>query len=255
METKAKRLLLTLIVCFTAVGGFFLRTRVLKYVLGENRLLAEGSVRYYLYGLFILAAAALLAYLAFSLCFRKLPALKDNFSANPVWKILTGAVGVFIAVESLMNFRAVSGDKLTSITCICGIVGGLVLLALTAVQLLDKRGSFLFLLPLCIWAALQLVCDYKLWSKDPILADYCFRMLSDVTGMLAIFHIGGFFFDYGKRRITIFWCAACVLFSAISLPDVFGATEALLHRLSLLILSASFLLQLVFCSKLEKKDA
>lgn len=253
METKAKRLALILITFAASVGGIILRRLVLQHSMDKNRLLLE-SGRGYLYGLLALTTAALVAVFVLIFFFQKLTTLKDNLSPKPVWKILMGAAGVFVAAGNLMRMKAISGDKLGSLTCILGILGGLALLALAAVQMMDKRGSFLFLLPLCLWAALQLICDYKLWSKDPILVDYCFKMLADITGMLAIFHIGGFFFDYGKRRLSIFWCAACTLFSAISLADCFGDTEAFLHRLSLVLLAGCFLLQLVFCSKPEHKD-
>lgn len=255
METKAKRLLLVVITFAVSLVGAVLRHLMLKYSMDENRLLLDGLSRGYLYGLLALAAVALAAALVLCLSLRKLPALRANLSSKPVWKILMGVVGVFIAVESLMRMKGISDNKLTTLACIFGILGGLALLALAAVQMLDHRGSFLFLLPLCIWAALQLVCNYKLWSKDPILIDYCFEMLSDITGMLALFHIGGFFFDYGKRRLSVFWCAACTLFSAISLPDCLGEAEFFLHRLSLVLLMGCFLLQLVFCSGLEKEEA
>lgn len=254
METKAKRLLLILITFAASVGGAILRRMVLQHSMDKNRLLLEGG-RGYLYALIALVLAALAAILVLIFFFQKRATLKGDPFLSLLQKILIGAAGVFIAVGSLMHIKSVSGDKLSTFTCILGIVGGLALLALAAVQMMDRRGSFLFLLPLCLWTAMQLVCDYKLWSKDPILVDYCFKVLSDITGMLAVFHIGGFFFDYGKRRLTIFWCAACTLFSAISLADCIGDTESFLHRLSLVVLAGCFLLQLVFCSKPERKDA
>lgn len=251
METKSNRLLILFLTALAAIGGAVLRKLCLACGMTEEKLLIDDAAKIYPILLCIVIGASLLCVALLLLRFEKYSSFDENFYPHIAWKLPVGLAGVLITAGELLTFQKTQDDLLLRLTCLLGIIGGLALLALAAVQMLEKRGSFLFLLPLCIWAAMQLICDYKQWSKDPILLDYCFRMLASITGMLSIFHVGGFFFDSGKRRLTIFWCAACVIFCAVSLPDCTGSTVSLLYMLALLLFTGSVLIQLVFRKKLD----
>ena len=64
-----------------------------------------------------------------------------------------------------------------------------------------------------------LLVRFRLWSKDPLLGDYCFQLFAGVLGMLAVFNLTGFAFDKGRRKITLFYSHAAIMLCLISLPD------------------------------------
>lgn len=67
----------------------------------------------------------------------------------------------------------------------------------------------------CVCFALRMVCQYREWSSDPQLQDYCFYMLAHVGLMLTAFHMAAF--DAGMGRHRTLWltgltsCYFCLL--------------------------------------------
>ena len=52
-----------------------------------------------------------------------------------------------------------------------------------------------------------------------MILDYCFDLLVLICIMCATFHLGGFCFDKGRRRATVFFCFCGIFFSAAALAD------------------------------------
>lgn len=50
-----------------------------------------------------------------------------------------------------------------------------------------------------------------------MILDYCFDLLALICVMCASFHLGGFCFDAGRRRITAFFCGCGVIFGAVAM--------------------------------------
>ena len=110
-----------------------------------------------------------------------------------------------------------------------GMASGVGCLAalLPAVQLVwhglcRARGRVPGLLAGCVvvaWLVARIIGDFKSWSTDPAVLDYCFQLFGLLCAMLGLFHASGFSADRGKRRITLFWSMTGVFFCAISLAD------------------------------------
>ena len=69
---------------------------------------------------------------------------------------------------------------------------------------------------ICLWMVMVLLLNFKNWSMDPTILDYCFRLFALICGMCATYHIGTFGFDQGGRRVTTFWCMAGCYFMPVS---------------------------------------
>lgn len=52
----------------------------------------------------------------------------------------------------------------------------------------------------CVFLALRMVCQYRIWSSDPQLQDYCFHMAAHVGLMLTAYHFAAFDAGMGSHR-------------------------------------------------------
>ena len=80
-----------------------------------------------------------------------------------------------------------------------------------------RGGSMLGLHALaCLWQVLMLLLNFRRWSMDPTILDYCFRLFALIAGMCGLYHIGAFCLESGRRRMSAFWCLTGVFFSLVS---------------------------------------
>ena len=88
-----------------------------------------------------------------------------------------------------------------------------------AVALVRRQGTTpsaaLFMLP-ALFYAVELIIEFRGWSRDPLIMDYCFDLFALICVMCATFHLGGFSFQKGKRKLTVFYCICGVMFGAIA---------------------------------------
>lgn len=69
----------------------------------------------------------------------------------------------------------------------------------------------------CACFALRMVCQYRVWSADPQLQDYCFYMAAHVCLMLTAYHLAAFDTGMGSHRALWFLGLASVYFCLLSL--------------------------------------
>ena len=69
----------------------------------------------------------------------------------------------------------------------------------------------------CVWQLLTLLLNFRGWSMDPTILDYCFRLFALVSGMCAAFHIGSLYLEQKGRRMAAFWCMAGTFFAVVSI--------------------------------------
>lgn len=105
------------------------------------------------------------------------------------------------------------------LTAILGCVTALCFVAVTASWYRQKRPSGVTAILPMLYYILQLIFNFKRWSTDPIILDYCFTLFSQISVMLAVFHFGAFSFGKGNRRAGVFFGLTGVFFSAVSLAD------------------------------------
>lgn len=165
--------------------------------------------------------------------------------------ILPAACGVALIVSCALSapetrLESEVYNALPLVTQILGIIGGLGLAACGILQRRRVRPSFLMMLPVCLWMALRLINNYRHWSADPLLMNYCFGTLADMSAMLTLYYLAGYCFNRGKRRMTAFFCALSVTFCLITSVEcvINGDYTQLLAYGALLVLCASSLIQL-----------
>lgn len=204
-----------------AAAGFFLRRHQLNVGFDAQGLPTGQGI----WGLMILCILALAAFLAVALKKEKRPGYEENFSSDMLSMILSVlAAGLLLAGNGMAFIRQSPmatpvNQMLTRVTAVLGMVTALSFIGtVSARHKGNKPSPWLYLLPV-VYYILQLIFNFKSWSTDPIILDYCFKLLALIAIMLAVFHVGGFAFDTGRRRSAIFLCLTGVLFSVISLAD------------------------------------
>lgn len=186
----------------------------------EAGLLMRGSAMGY-----ILAGFALLVLLLLELlCKRlnRLPGTEHCFSS---------ATGYFIAAVAGAGallfgcaLQVLAGQ--TTGLYLGGIAAALLLLVAAFLRYFGKRVPVLLLLLPGLFLVVRLFLDFKSWSNDPAVIDFCFLLLASICILLSMINLAAFCFGVGKRRATVFWCMAAGVFTAMTLPDFLNAGSA-----------------------------
>ena len=250
MKRKSIGLFAIVLTALTAAVGGLMRRYLLENVMVARGIVQDGS--YFPLAMAIVVVVCLIGIAIFTGYMENRPGYMENFGVVDRRPFVTLTIcGGLIAMTGVMQLGEPQSalEKANFYMC---ILGGLTFAVFSILHMLGRRPHVLLLLPLCIFTVMQLVCDYRMWSGDPLLLDYCYTLLADVVFMLAVFHLGGFCFDKGKRRITAFWCGSGIVLNAISLVD---ATYS--NTLSDIIYRAALLLMLlvlmgIFCIDTRK---
>lgn len=112
------------------------------------------------------------------------------------------AAAAFLSI-SLTDFRT-AGSYLETAAALLGFASAAALVWIGICRLRGKRPLFVWSAVLCICFALRMVCQYRTWSSDPQLQDYCFIMLSHVALMLTAYYFAEFDAGMGRLRPTWF---------------------------------------------------
>lgn len=70
-----------------------------------------------------------------------------------------------------------------------------------------------------LYLLVKLMLNFKSWSTDPIILDYCFKLFALIFVLLAVYQGAGFQFDQGKPRKTLFYGMLAVFFCAAAIMD------------------------------------
>ena len=204
----ARYFLIFIVVC--AAAGFFLR-RAERAGAGPGWLIGA-------------SALAALASLAVSLT---LPPCKE-FAALFAPSKLDGAVSACGGAVMLLGgfLMLVQSAGFARILGMLGVLAGA---CLAGAAILRARGRmpnvWLYVVVVLFYVA-KLFYDFRHWTVDPAVLDYCFWLFAAIGFMLATFHAAQFCFDLGKRRVLAFFALMGIYFGAVSLADL-RAGEAL----------------------------
>lgn len=125
--------------------------------------------------------------------------------------IVTFAAAFCMALGSIAMWKG----NLPMALCGLGTAVCWVILALQRQQ--DTQPSaLLFMLP-ALFHAIELIVQFRDWSRDPLLLDYCFELLAGICVMCATFHLGGFSLGRARKRMSVFFCMCGVLFCAVAM--------------------------------------
>lgn len=103
-----------------------------------------------------------------------------------------------------------------------GLLGTASMLMLSKLRRTGNRIPLWELLPV-LYLLLKLICNFKSWSTDPVIMDYCIELLALSFSLLAVYGIAGFCFDLGRPRKTLFFSSCGIFFSAAALADGISA--------------------------------
>ena len=134
---------------------------------------------------------------------------------------LPGAVGCLLGALSI-GVSAVSEwiqypDTLTVIASLLGILATAALLFLADARRKGNHPNFLYHGVVCLYFMFRLVSQYRHWSADPQLMNYCFPLLASVCLMLSSYQNAAFDAKQGNRRMHTIFHLGAVYFSFLSL--------------------------------------
>ncbi len=171
--------------------------------------------------LWILTAATIAMVL---LCTRRLQqAAKYQFNFP---QSMTGAIGcalgaagiAIVSVAELLSYD----DTLALVSAIMGLLGAGALGYLGYCRQKGLHPSVLCHTVISLFLMLRLINQYRHWSSDPQLQDYCFQLLATVCLMLAAYHRATFDANAGNRRPHAFFHLCAVYFCCLSLAGTDG---------------------------------
>lgn len=202
--------------------GFFLRRAMLS--LGYDALGVQISGHWTYICLWVLSALTLgcLFFLCRGMGDRS--SMEDNLKPSLLSGICGILAGVLLLVCCLMGLLEQPGT-LDMVVCAVGLAAGLCM-ALGGWLRISGQANGPAGLVITVFLAMWLIRHFRAWSSDPLLGDYCFRLLAVICSMIASLQLAGFPLGMGKRRACMFYSMAAVFFCCISLAD--GGAQNLL---------------------------
>lgn len=108
-------------------------------------------------------------------------------------------------------------DRAELLVSVLSLAAGASLLILAAFRLLGKQPTPLFHALLSLFFAMRMVRQFRFWSADPQLMDYCFYLSAYLTLMLTAYHHAAFDADIGKHNqlwlfslASVYLCCICL---------------------------------------------
>ena len=216
MKLQIQPRLLKFLILGAGILGFALRA--LLYATGfdgRGLLIANHPLSIALWVLTAAAAAVLL------LCGFKISGPESYGDAHPV--SFSAAMGCFALMAGIgftvgREFAEFS-SRLHLIIWILGICSMAAMGRIGLCRLTGKKPASLFQALLCVYFALRMVSQYRVWSSDPRLLDYCFYLCAYVTLMLTAYHQAAFDAGMGKHRPLWIFSLASVYLCCLSLKS------------------------------------
>lgn len=214
--TRAALALVTALLGAIALTG--LRYYQLFHCMDENGLLIRGSrVAWGFVGLVVIVVAALVILLV---GLKRTAGTEKAFSCGIFPRLCSAAAaGLFLVACAVCSIRTPLDDLPHVIIFSVGVLCGALLIISDALRMMGRRSNFLLLLIPSVFFAAKLVIDFKNWSVDPNVIDFCFKLLASITVMLACFNLSGFPLDVGKKRATVFFCLLAFVFCSMTAAD------------------------------------
>ena len=218
MEQKISRIPALIVTAVLSVIAFFLRSHQLKTAFDEVGVI-PGSGTWVLTVFSILAVVVFAAY-AWILRGRKKYGAVSSRELLPMGCSVASALALLLSSILLLVSEEPEREILVALG---GLVTAVCWVAVALARYQGKKAhTVLFLLP-AVFYVVDLICRFRLWTRDPVILDYCFDLLAVICTMCATFHLGGYCFDQGRRRLTVFYALSGVFFSAIAMA---GASAA-----------------------------
>lgn len=140
-----------------------------------------------------------------------------NFPASQIGAAGTAAAALGILVSCILQL--VDGaDSFSTVAVILGFLAVGCLLFTANCRLKGQHPQIYFHGLVSVYLIFRLVSQYRVWSPDPQLQDYCFQLLATICLMLACYHRTMFDANMGKRRLYAIFSLLAVFFCLVSVP-------------------------------------
>lgn len=255
MNIRNKSIICLPVLFFSVFCCFF------RYMQRSTELLADGSLveGAYLHRILILVPlCAIVACIIFLWKLTKHTSWKQFYNHKILVAVLFGAAGL-LAIGNVLLWLSGRAPQSIYVAAAPGLpefmsklLPPLGLLAAVCIGIfayncyLNKKPSPLLYMCVSLYLTIRLIVCFQAWNTDPSIHDYCYALLANIFAMLAAFHLAGFSFDSGKRRMTLFWTIGAFLFNCITLADAIYDGDLA----QLLVHSAFILITAINCSQL-----
>lgn len=134
---------------------------------------------------------------------------------------IVAAIGNLAAAAGILTVHSnavfLETDLIITLSWVAGILSAVSLVYLGWCRFRQCRPSFLLHCIITVYFMLHLVAQYRLWSAEPQLQNYCFELLASVLLMLTFYHRAGLDTKYQNRRAYVFFSQAALLCCCLSL--------------------------------------
>lgn len=141
----------------------------------------------------------------------------DNFPASPVAAVGCGLGAVGTVLSALQLLTSARGTMAT-VGGVLGLAAGLGLVVTAIARFRGTVPNFLCHTAVCLFFAVQIFCQCRIWSDEPQVGVFVFPFLAMICAMLAAFQLAAFDAGMGKRRASVLWSLSGVYFSLLALP-------------------------------------
>lgn len=213
MEQKLGRTYAVLLTALSAAAAFGLRLRQLHTIYDESGRIMEGA-GWSFFTVFTILMVLLYGVYAWFLRPRKKRTALAGRSLPVLLCGLTAALLMVLGCAAMVLSPEEGTDRLLAaggfLTAACWLWTAMARYCGKPLSL------WLFLVPV-LFFAMRLVINFRGWSRDPAILDYCYDLFAHISMTCALLHMGSFCLDKGGRRITVFFCLCGLFFGAASL--------------------------------------
>lgn len=217
MEQKLRRLPVMIVTVLLAVMAYFLRRSQLQTAFDAIGVI-PGSGRAFTW-ITILVVIVFAVYAFFLRGRKKYTAVSSRWM--PLLAVSCVAA-VLLVLSSVLRLGSLA-QKSNILIAVGGLVTAACWIGTALSRYQAKRAHGALLLLPAVFYVVDLVLQFRLWTRDPVILDYCYDLLALICTMCALFHLGGYSFDKGSRRITTFFTMCGVFFNAAAMA---GASAA-----------------------------
>lgn len=211
MERKLSRIPVMVLTAILAVLAFCLRNNQLKTAFDAIGVIpGSGSL------LIWIALLVIVLFAAYSFFLRGRKKYAAISSRHLPLMILTCAAALLLAVGSILFLKS-GASKADVVLAVGGVLVAACWIGAGFSRFQAKRAPVvLFLIP-AVFYLVELVLKFRLWTQDPVILDYCYDLGALICTMCSLFHLTGYCFDKGSRRLSVFFSLSAVFFNAAAM--------------------------------------
>ena len=197
------------------VAGFFLRRWELATGFDQQGLNVPCTA---VWVLAALSGAVVLAALIFGLTQKPATRYYQVFPQSTGLALLR-LLGALLVMASCVIALGESTGLFHTIVLLLGAAAGVCLLAGDALYLKGQAPQPWAELVPVFFLILLIIYDFRHWSIDPVVLDYCFRLFALLSCMGFAYAWAGYGFNQGRRKSLCLFGMLCVFFCVTSLAD------------------------------------